>query len=87
MATNPATLTGQREISGQYKGSGGAFDVQLRIDVDGPSPMQRVSADYVRQSNGESVGSMRVDAPVVLASARRRSPVARCSRFPRSAGA
>jgi len=70
MATNPATLMGQREISGQYKGSGGAFDVHLRIDVDGPSPMKRVSADYVRQSNGESVGSMRVDAPVVLAGER-----------------
>lgn len=65
MVTIPATPTRLRVISGRYEGSGGEFDVRLRVDVDGPSPTQRVSADYIRRATGES-GSMRVDAPQVL---------------------
>jgi hypothetical protein len=71
MATTRPTLMAQRDISGRYRGTGGGFEVRLRVDVDGPSPLNRVSADYYRLGvGGESVGSMRVNAPVVAISAR-----------------
>lgn len=57
-----------RDVSGRYRGRRHGFEVQLRVDVDGPRrPMNRVSADYYRISgNGTTyAGSMRVDAPVV----------------------
>jgi hypothetical protein len=37
------------------------FAVDVRIDIDGPRPTRRVSADYYR--DGRYFGSMRVDAP------------------------
>ncbi|MGH2839962.1 MAG: hypothetical protein ACRDKY_03955, partial [Solirubrobacteraceae bacterium] len=54
-------------MSGRYRGRGADFDVQLRVDVDGPRPMHRVSADYYRLSADDRtyVGSMRVDEPEV----------------------
>ncbi len=69
MVTNSATPSRLREISGEYHGGGRDFEVRLRIDVDGPSPLNRVSADYLRSADGESVGSMRVDAPDIAGSA------------------
>ncbi len=52
-------------VSGRYGGRHGEFEVELRIDVDGPRPLNRVSADYFRYDGDERVytGSMRVDAP------------------------
>ncbi len=72
MATNRATLMAQRDISGRYRGTDGDFEVQLRIDVDGSRPAKRISADYYRLKPGEKtlVGSMRVDAPLVVVSPR-----------------
>jgi len=56
-----------RSVSGRYSGAAGRFRVELRIDVDGPRTLKRVSADYYR--DGRYLGSMRVDAPVIQLSA------------------
>lgn len=52
-------------VSGRYVGRSGDFQVELRIDVDGPRSMLRVSADYFRLVGGglEPAGSMCVDDP------------------------
>jgi hypothetical protein len=57
-------------VSGRYRGRGGTHEVELRIDVDGVRPMNRVSADYFQLDGEEKayVGSMRVDAPSVVSS-------------------
>ena len=43
----------------------------LRVDVDGPSPTMRISADYYAVSGAtiSYFGSMRVDAPTVAVTA------------------
>ena len=55
-------------VSGRYRGRQGDFEVELRIDVDGARPMNRVSADYFHLRDDEHLyaGSMRVDAPAVV---------------------
>lgn len=60
----------RRDVSGRYRGRQHGFEVQLRVDVDGPRPTNRVSADYYRVTRRETkyVGSMRVDGPVVTVS-------------------
>jgi len=60
-----------RPVSGRYRGRRGDFEVELRVDVDGARPMNRVSADYFQNIGGESVyaGSMCVDEPSVVSSA------------------
>ncbi len=65
----------KRKVYGRYRSTGTPYQVELRVDVDGPSPTMRISADYYAIS-GATVsyfGSMRVDAPVVsiTASSRR----------------
>jgi hypothetical protein len=52
------------DVSGRYRGQGKDFEVELRVDVDGPQPTQCVSADYYEVTSGGTayVGSMRVDA-------------------------
>lgn len=54
-------------VSGRYRGGRGGFEVELRIDVDGARPMNRVSADYFRRQGATTtyIGSMRVDEPAV----------------------
>ncbi len=57
----------KRKVYGRYRSAGTPYQVELRVDVDGPSPTMRVSADYFSVS-GATVsyfGSMRVDAPSV----------------------
>ena len=57
----------KRKVYGRYRSTGAPYQVELRVDVDGPSPTMRISADYYSIS-GATVsyfGSMRVDAPVV----------------------
>ena len=52
-----------RPVSGRYRGRNDRFEVELRVDVDGPRTTHRISADYY---DGDSYrGSMRVDAPSV----------------------
>lgn len=50
-----------RPVSGRYSGAEDRFAIELRVDVDGPRPTNRVSADYYR--DGRHLGSMRVEAP------------------------
>jgi hypothetical protein len=54
-------------VSGRYRGRRGEFEVELRVDVDGSRPMNRVSADYFRREGATKtyIGSMRVDEPAV----------------------
>ena len=57
----------KRKVYGRYRSSGTPYQIELRVDVDGPSPTMRISADYFALS-GATVsyfGSMRVDAPAV----------------------
>ena len=57
----------KRKVYGRYRSSGTPYQVELRVDVDGPAPTMRISADYYAISGGtvSYFGSMRVDAPVV----------------------
>jgi hypothetical protein len=53
----------KRRVMGRYRSGGVPFQVELRVDIDGPRPTMRVSADYYSVS-GATVnyfGSMRVD--------------------------
>jgi hypothetical protein len=36
----------KRRVAGRYRSAGAPFQVELRVDVDGPRPTMRVSADY-----------------------------------------
>ena len=61
----------KRKVYGRYRSTGAPYQVELRVDVDGPSPTMRISADYYAIS-GATVsyfGSMRVDAPAVAITA------------------
>lgn len=57
----------KKAVSGCYAGSLGAFQVELRVDVDRSRPMKRVSGDFY-QTVGRTVsyvGSFVVDSPVI----------------------
>src|SRR4051794_12340719 len=47
---SPASSAGvhpaNRPVSGRYRSSGIGFQLDLRVDVDGPRTMRRVSGDY-----------------------------------------
>jgi len=60
----------KRKVYGRYRSTGTPFQVELRVDVDGPTPTMRVSADYysIAGSTITYFGSMRVDAPAVSVS-------------------
>src|SRR5581483_9840969 len=57
----------KRRVTGRYRSGGAPFQVELRVDVDGPTPTMRVSADYYSISGATTTyfGSMRVDAVTV----------------------
>lgn len=61
----------KRKVYGRYRSAGTPYQVELRVDVDGPSPTMRISADYYAISGATMsyFGSMRVDAPAVAISA------------------
>src|SRR5215207_7506548 len=44
VGAGPATLAAKRRVRGRYRSTGTGFQVELRVDVDGPRPMKRVSA-------------------------------------------
>ena len=58
---------GKRAVTGRYRSAGTPFQVELRVDVDGPRPTKRVSADYYAIGGATTTyfGSMRVDAATV----------------------
>jgi hypothetical protein len=57
----------KRRVYGRYRSAGAPFQVELRVDVDGPNATIRVSADYYSVSGATTTyfGSMRVDAPSI----------------------
>src|SRR5262249_15200171 len=57
----------KRRVTGRYRSSGAPFQVELRVDVDGPTPTMRVSADYysVAGATVTYFGSMRVDSAAI----------------------
>lgn len=61
----------KRKVYGRYRSAGTPFQVELRVDVDGPSPTMRISADYYAVSGAtiSYFGSMRVDTPAVAITA------------------
>jgi hypothetical protein len=60
----------KRRVYGRYRSSGALFQVELRVDIDGPKATMRVSADYysVAGATISYFGSMRVDAPSIAVS-------------------
>lgn len=53
-----------RQISGRYRSPAAGFQLELRVDVDGRRPLQRISGDYFSLSGGTTsyFGSWTVDA-------------------------
>jgi hypothetical protein len=62
----PAAVA-KRLVRGRYRSTGANVRVELRVDIDGPRAMKRVSADYYSVSGGTVtyVASMRLDAPTI----------------------
>lgn len=63
----PIPLPIKKAVSGCYAGALGAFQVELRVDVDRSRPMKRVSGDFY-QAVGKTIsyfGSFVVDSPTV----------------------
>lgn len=57
----------KRPVSGRYRGNTGAFQLELRVDVDRVRPMKRVSGDFLQISGGTTAyfGSFIVNAPAI----------------------
>jgi hypothetical protein len=69
--TPTAVSTVRKAVSGCYAGTAGAYDVELRVDVDRNRPMKRVSGDFF-QRTGKTLsyfGSFVVEAPTITATA------------------
>jgi hypothetical protein len=48
----PPVVLRKRRVSGRYQADSGAWRLELRVDVDGIRPMQRVSGDFFQLSGG-----------------------------------
>jgi len=61
----------RRAVSGRYRSASPGFQLELRVDIDGAHPMQRVSGDFfsITGTTRTYFGSFVVDAPAVVASA------------------
>lgn len=62
----PITIP-KRPVSGRYRSSGGFWQLELRVDVDGKRPMKRVSGDFFQTTGGTTTyfGSWVINAPTV----------------------
>ena len=60
-----------RGVFGRYRSAGSGFQLELRVDVDGARPLNRVSGDFFSVSGGSTIyyGSFRVDAPTITTTA------------------
>ncbi len=69
----PIPLPIKKAVSGCYAGALGAFQVELRVDVDRSRPMKRVSGDFYHTVGKTTsyFGSFVVDSPVVTVSSTR----------------
>ena len=61
----------KRPVSGRYRGTLGAFQLELRVDVDRTRPLKRVSGDFFQVSGGTTAyfGSFVVNSPAITATA------------------
>ncbi|CAN5886974.1 hypothetical protein BH11PSE12_BH11PSE12_28300 [soil metagenome] len=61
----------RRAVSGRYRGTLGAFQLELRVDVDRTRPMNRISADFYQISGGTTsyFGSLVVNSPTIKVTA------------------
>jgi hypothetical protein len=61
----------KRPVSGRYRGTLGAFQLELRVDVDRTRPMRRASGDFYQTSGGTTTyfGSFVVNSPTVTVTA------------------
>jgi hypothetical protein len=57
----------KRQVRGRYRSGAAAYQLELRVDVDGIRPMKRVSGDFFRVAGGTTTyfGSFVVNAPTV----------------------
>ncbi|MBP7505142.1 MAG: hypothetical protein KA780_06815 [Prolixibacteraceae bacterium] len=51
----PETKPQKHTVSGRYEGAVGGYRIELRVDVDGVCPMQRVSGDFFRESGATTL--------------------------------
>ncbi len=77
-----------RTASGRYRGQTGAFQLELRVDVDGAHPLNKVSGDFYTVSGGTTAyfGSFIVDSPVITRTATQ-TTIRGLGRYTFSAGA
>ena len=63
----PAVFWIKRPVRGRYRNTGSGFQLELRVDVDGHRPMNRLSGDFFSTSGATTsyFGSFIVDAPTV----------------------
>ena len=68
--TTPAANPPRRLVSGRYKGVSGAFQLELRVDVDGKRPTRRISGDLYRVAGSTTTyfSSFIVDSPTITVS-------------------
>lgn len=84
----PPIALATRLMSGRYRGQTGAFQVELRVDLDRTRPLNKISADFFSISGGTTTyfGSLIVDSPTITRTATQ--TVARgTARFTFAAGA
>jgi hypothetical protein len=57
----------KQAVSGRYRGATGAFQLEVRVDVDRVRPMKRVSGDFFQVSGATTTyfGSFIVNAPTI----------------------
>jgi hypothetical protein len=57
----------KRLVRGRYRSAGAGYQLELRVDVGGTRPMNRISGDFFNLGGGTSAyfGSFRVDAPTI----------------------
>ena len=61
----------KRPVSGRYRGQAGAYQLELRVDVDRTRPLKRLSGDFFQVSGGTTsyTGSFVVHAPTIKVTA------------------
>jgi hypothetical protein len=67
----PPVLIRIRPVSGRYRGTSGAFQLEARVDVDRSRPTRRISGDFFQATGGTTsyFGSFVVNAPTVTVTA------------------
>lgn len=67
----PIIPVAKRPVSGRYKGTSGAFQIELRVDTDRTRPMKRLSGDFYQTTGGTTkyYGSFIVNSPIITLTA------------------